>query len=332
MKSKRQLLIALANVSVIGMFVNGKALAQAAKPPARIGFLMFNIASIESAVDPFREGMRELGHVEGRTYVLEIRNADSKAERFPALAAELVGMKVDVLVASSAPGIQAAKNATSSIPVVFGGSGDPIARGLVQSLARPGGNATGTSLLLPELGPKKIELLKAASPKLSRLSLLTAPTLLDLDTFTAPMSIAASRFGINFKQQRLAALGAEPLEAAFATMQKEGTNGVIVFPDPVFFANIDLIGRLTLKYRMPSMAPYREIPRAGGLMSYFPRLQDSFKGMAPYVDKILKGRKPSDLPVEQPTRFHLAINMKTAKALGLTIPGDLLLRADEVIE
>ena len=204
MNAKRQLLFALASAGVVGIFANGKALAQTAKAPARIGFLIFNTSSIESAVKPFREGMRELGHVESKTYVLELRNAEGNGERFPALAAELVRMKVDVLVATSPPAIEAAKNATSSIPVVFGASGDPIARGLVKSLARPGGNVTGTSLLLPELGPKHIELLKAASPKLSRLSMLAVPSSQSLEVFVEPMITAARKLGIDFRQDLFA--------------------------------------------------------------------------------------------------------------------------------
>ena len=282
--------------------------------------------------DLFREGMRERGYVEGKTYALEIRNAEAQRERLPALAADLIRLNVDVMVATSSDGTDAAIKATKTIPVVFGASADPVARGLVQSLARPGGNVTGTSYQYSDFAAKQVELLKMIVPKLSRAALVRVQTGSSPAPFLEPMISAARKMGITIKDQPLADADAETIEAMFETMRRDGIQGFILAPHPLLGSRFATLAALTLKYRIPSLVPYPEVTRNGGLMSFFPSVQESHKRMAYYVDRILKGAKPADLPVEQPTKFHMAVNTKTARLLGLSVPREILVRAEEVIE
>ena len=308
------------------------ASAQTPKIPYRIGFLVFGQGSLPFTVVPFRDGMRELGYVEGRDYVLEVRNSDGQSQRLPALATELVQMKVDVLVATSADGSNAAKLATNTIPIVFGASADPVSRGLVQSLSRPGGNATGTALMQPEIGPKHVEFLKAAVPGIQRIAILRVQAGTSPAVFLEPFVAAGKKLGIAVTDQSLAEVSAATIDAAFESMRQKGADGFIVAPHPQWGSWISTLASHASRRRLPSVFPYPEGPRTGGLLSYYPSVQDSHKRMAYYVDRILKGAKPSDLPVEQPTKFHMAINMTAARALGLALPQELLLRADEVIQ
>lgn len=297
--------------------------------PPRVGFLNFIDSNLAVTVDPFREGMRELGHVEGKTYVLEVRTADGKPDRLPALAAELVRLKVDVIVAVARQGIRAAQQATNAIPIVFGGAADPIGSGYAKSLARPGGNMTGVSLMSSDLDTKRLELLKTIMPRLSRVAVLVYPQMSAHLGLLKNIEPAARQLRVTILQ--IDASTPEEIERGFAAMRREHADAVIVPVDPFFFSRRQQIADLALKHRMASVFAYREPVEAGGLMGYGYSIPDAYRRAATYVDKILKGTRPGDLPIEQPTRFELTINRKTAKALGLTIPQELLLRADEVI-
>src|SRR5262252_183752 len=296
----------------------------------RIGFLgSGGPADHAPRVDAFRQGLRDLGYVEGRTATIEYRLAEGKMERLPALAAELVALKVDVIVASGTPTALAAKNATTTIPIVFATSGDPVGT-LVASIARPGGNVTGLSLVGPELVARQLQLLKEAVPKVSRVAVLSNPD----NPYTPGMvkEVAAAARSLKVRMQRLESRGGAATDAAFDAMARERSNALLVLFDPVLTGQRARIAELANKHRLPSMCPHREYAEDGGLMAYGASLTDLYRRAATYVDKILKGAKPADLPVEQPTKFELVINLKTAKALGLTIPPSLLGRADEVIQ
>jgi putative tryptophan/tyrosine transport system substrate-binding protein len=328
--TRRRVLIAL---GAGALAVPRDALAQPKSKVARIGFLYFGSrqSSLDTGrYDAFVQGMRELGYVEGTNLIIEARFADGKTERLPALAAELVRLTVDVIVATGSPVYRALQHATTTIPVVVTVTSDPVADGLAASMARPGGNITGLSVTAADLGPKLVELLKAAVPKLARLAVL-----LQTENPAHPSQLkrtmsAAQRVGI---QVVLAEAGtAQEIPREFETMTKEHARAVIILPDPMFLQESRLIAAQALKYRLPSGSVIRDFAEAGLLMSYGPNAVDNFRRAAGYVDKILKGAKPGDLPIEQPTKFELVINMKTGKALGLTIPQSLLLRADKVIE
>jgi len=303
---------------------------QAAKVP-RIGFLGNSTAALEAnLVGPFREGLRELGYVEGRNILIEYRWAEGKNERLPALIAELIALKVDVIVTAGTPAALAVKKATTSIPLVMAAAGDPIGVGLVASLARPGGNVTGLSAIAPELEGKRLELLREVVPKLSHIAVLWNP-----DNPFQPGSLKETRAAaqvLGIKVQLLGVRTAEDFPAAFAAILKERPDALLVLADRIFLHNRARIVDFEAKRRLPGMYPYRELVEAGGLMSFGPSYADMHRRAATYVDKILKAAKPADLPVEQPTKFDLVINLKTAKALGLTIPPSLLGRADEVIQ
>ena len=303
---------------------------QAAKVP-RIGFLGNSTAALEAnLVGPFREGLRDLGYVEGRNILIEYRWAEGQYERFPALIAELVVLKVDVIVTAGTPASLAVKKATTSIPLVMVAVGDPIGVGLVASLARPGGNATGLSSIAPELEGKRLELLREVVPKLSHIAVLWNPD----NPFHAgslkEARAAAQVLGI--KVQPLGVRVSEEFPAAFAAILRERPGALLVLADRLFLHNRARIVDFEAKRRLPGVYPYRELVEAGGLMSFGPSYAGMHRQAAHYVDKILKGSKPADLPVEQPTKFELRINLKAAKALGLTIPQTVLLRADEVIQ
>ena len=306
------------------------ALAQQPAKVFRIGFLGSGGPMDHTPrVNVFRQGLRDLGYVEGRTVTIEYRLAEGKMERLPALAAEHVALKVDVIVASGTPTALAAKNATTTIPIVFATSGDPVGT-LVASIARPGGNVTGLSLVGPELVARQLQLLKEAVPKASRVAFLSNPD----NPYTPVMvkEVEAAARSLKVRMQRVESRGGAATDAAFDAMARERPNALLVLFDPVLTGQRARISELANKHRLPSMCPHREYAEDGGLMAYGASLTDLYRRAATYVDKILKGAKPGDLPVEQPTKFELVINLKTAKALGLTIPPSLLARADQVIE
>ena len=278
----------------------------------------------------FIQGLRELGYVEGKNITIEWRFSEGKYERLPELAADLARLKVDVIVAPATQNVAVAKQATGTIPIVMTGSGDPVGSGLVVSLARPGGNVTGLSVLAPEIVGKQLELLKEIVPKVSRVAVLWNPTNTSHPLLLREAKVAARSLGVQL--HILEARGPEEVESAFATMTRERAGALLVPTDGMFLLHRARIAELAAKHRLPAMYGLREFVDAGGLMVYGASLRDSFRRAATYVDKILKGAKPGDLPVEQPTKFELIINLKTAKALGLTIPQSLLLRADEVIQ
>jgi ABC-type uncharacterized transport system substrate-binding protein len=305
--------------------------AQQAAKVLRIGFLGNSTAALEAnLVGPFREGLRELGYVEGRNILIEYRWAEGKNERLPALIAELIALKVDVIVTAGTPAALAVKKATTSIPLVMAAVGDPVGVGLVASLAQPGGNVTGLSAIAPDLEGKRLELLREVVPKLSHIAVLWNP---DNPLYAGSLKetrAAAQVLGIEV--QLLGVRTGEDFPAAFAAILKEPPSALLVLADRIFLHNRARIVDFEAKHRLPGMYPYRELVEAGGLMSFGPSYAGMHRRAATYVDKILKGAKPADLPVEQPTEFDLVINLKTAKALGLTIPPSLLLRADQVIE
>jgi putative ABC transport system substrate-binding protein len=299
------------------------------KKIARIGFL--SAASVSSdRLDIFRQGLRELGYVEGQNVVIESRWAEGKYDRLPGLTAELVRLKVDVIVTYGPPAIQAAKQATTTIPIVMAGVIDPLAAGLVASLAQPGGNITGVSLMAPELVGKQLQILKEVVPTVSRVALLGNPDNAGSAPQVRQAQDAARALGVRL--QPLEARGPGEIDSAFAAMTREQAGALIVLVDVMFDVQRTQIAELAAKSRLPTVAGLANLAEAGGLMSYGSNTTDNFRHAATYVDKILKGAKPADLPVEQPTKFELVINMKTAKMLGIRIPESILARADRVIE
>jgi putative ABC transport system substrate-binding protein len=282
-------------------------------------------------LEAFRQGLRELGYVEGQNLIIESRYAEGSEERLPDLAAELVRLKVEVIVAGGSSTIRAAQHATRTIPIVMAVSYDPVGRGLVASLARPGGNTTGVSTLGTELPGKRLELLKETVPQSARVAVLANPAAGGYESVMHNLTGAAQALGLQLRVVELRS--AEELDTAFATMTREGVDALIVVSDPALMDG--LRGRtvnLAAKHRLPAIYSWKELVVAGGLMSYGPNLSDTHRRAATYVDKILKGTKPADLPVEQPIKFELVLNLKTAKALGITFPPTLLIQADEVIQ
>jgi ABC-type uncharacterized transport system substrate-binding protein len=292
---------------------------------ARIGLLGDVPPFLDEA---FRQGLRELGYIEGQNIVIEHRSPEWKYERLPGLAADLVRLKVDVIVAASPAATKAAKQATSTIPIVFTVSGDPVAEGFVASLARPGGNITGLATISPDLVGKQLEMLKGVAPMVSRVAVLQNP-----NTHRGVLRQAeGSARGLGVQLQILDARTPSEIDTAFATMSSRRVDGILVLRDAVFRAQRTQITTLAAKNRLPAVYGLREEAEAGGLIAYGASVPQLYRRAAAYVDKILKGAKPADLPIEQPTTFELVINLKTAKALGLTIPPSLLQRADQVIE
>ncbi len=307
--------------------------AQQAAKVARIGFLAGNLAGNPPTREAFRQGLRDLGYVEGRNVVIEYRDAEGKLERLPALAAELVALKVDVIVAPGTPAALAAKQATRTLPIVFPVAVDPVQSGLVTSLARPGGNVTGLSALIPELVGKCLEQLKQAVPGVSRVAVLWQPGGIDERTEKGRMKraeVAGRALGVRL--QFVEARDPADFDRAFSDMTRARAGALTVLTSVMFVNERRRLADLAAKTRLPAVYAQREFVDAGGLMSYGPNVADLFRRAATYVDKILKGARPADLPVEQPTKFELVINLKTAKALGLTIPRSLLVRADEIIQ
>jgi putative ABC transport system substrate-binding protein len=281
-------------------------------------------------LEAFRQGLRELGYVEGRDIALEPRWAEGKYDRYPALAADLVRLKVNVIVAVGGAATKAAKQVTRTIPIVMSLVTEPVESGLVRSLARPGGNVTGTSIMAADLAGKQFELLKQAVPEVSRVALLWNPANPGSASQLREAEAAARAVGVRL--QALEARVPQEIDSAFAAMTRERAGALVVLADAILYNQRKQIAELAAKSRLPSVSPLREYAEAGGLIVYSADFLDLERRSATFVDKILKGAKPADLPVEQPTRFDLIINLKTAKAIGLTIPPSLLLRADQIIE
>ena len=308
------------------------AAAQPAGKVYRVGYLSAPTReSVARVVDAFLRRLRELGWVEGRNLVIEYRWAEGKVERLPELAADLVRRKVDVIVAPAGSAALAAKNATSSIPIVMIFPNDPVEMGLVASLSRPGGNITGTTFTTSsEIFGKQLQILKEAIPVVSRVAVLRNPV--DPSFARQVGELEAAARSLNVRLQHLGAQGPEEFDGAFAAMARDRAQALLVIATSTFLVHRSRLAELAVKARLPTMNSFREQVEAGGLMAYAVNMADFVGHAAEYVDKILKGAKPADLPVEQPTRFELVINLKTAKALGLTIAQAVLLRADEVIE
>jgi ABC-type uncharacterized transport system substrate-binding protein len=306
--------------------------AQQAGKPARVGILILTTrAPGTAAVDHFRSELRELGYAEGQAIVFEDRAADGKVERLPELARELVAARVDVIYAATAPAALAAKQATSTIPIVFAGIPDPVGTGLVASLARPGGNVTGVAFeATPEQAAKQLELLKELAPSVTRVGIFRDPAA--VQSFQAHQSVvesAQARLGLDLVRADVRSVA--DLDRAFDTLARARVDALWLIA-PAAFQGRGRIADHALKNRLPAIAPYREFVDSGGLISFGASFAHTHRRAAAYVDKILKGAKAADLPVEQPTQFELVINLKTAKALGLAIPPSLLQRADQVIE
>ncbi len=306
------------------------ALRAQAKIP-RIGFMGNSTAALEAnVVGSFCDGLRELGYQEGRNIVIEYRWADGNYARFPALVAELIAAKVDVIVTAGTPAVLAVKKATTTVPVVMVAVGDPVGTGLVPSLARPGGNLTGLSSIAPDLEGKRLDLLREIVPTLSRVAVFFN----SLNTFhvvsVRQANAAAQTMGIKLQWHNIRK--SEDLDGAFAAIRKERPDALLILADRVFLHNRQRMMDFTEEQRLPNVNPYKELVEAGGLMSYGPSYEDIHKRAAIYVDKIIKGAKPADLPIEQPSKFTFIINLKVAKALGLTVPSSLVTLADEVIE
>ncbi len=329
MTTRRKFLFAAS----LAALVPEAALAQQQGKVWRVGFLSPRPRPASLATDvfgAFSQGMRELGYVEGKNLAIEWRFADEEVERLAGLAAELVRLKVDVIVASANQATTAVQEKTTTIPIVMGNSSDPVGSGYVKSLAHPGGNITGLSNLSGDFISKHLEMLLSVAPRPSRVAVLLHPT--DLAKVLTLKSIQAAAQSTGVTILPVEARGPQEFERAFITMIKAKAQAIIVVSNPIFAVQRHRIAELSAKNRLPFVSIYREYAEAGGLMSYGPSLLEQYRRAATYVDKILKGAKPGDLPVEQPTKFDLFVNRKTAKALGLTIPQSLLISADKVID
>ena len=323
-------------ITLVGGAVAVWPLAVRAQQPgkvARIGYLAANLAALPSQPEAFRQGLREFGWIEGRNIAIEYRDAQGKPERLPALAAELVALKPDVIVAGPTLTAIAASRATRAIPIVFPVASDPVGSGLVASLARPGGNVTGLSLQASELVGKCLQLLVEAVPGARLIAVLLNPAghpgSTDQDML---QRVETAARGVQRRTHVVEVRRPDDFDRAFSEMTRAGVGAMTVLPQTLFNQNRARLLDLAARNRLPVMWPYRDPVDAGGLMSYGANITDLFRRSATYVDKILKGAKPADLAVEQPTKFELVINLKTAKALGLVIPPLLLAQADEVIE
>jgi ABC-type uncharacterized transport system substrate-binding protein len=310
--------------------LNFPAQAQQPKKIPRIGYLSgASLSAAAARTEAFRQGLRERGYVEGKNIVVEYRYAEGKLDRQSEFVAELVRLNVDAIVTAGPTVTRAAKEATTTIPIVMAFDGDPVGNGFVASLAQPGGNITGLSALAPEISGKQLELLKEIVPKLYRVAILWSSTEPANPRSLKEIELAAGAFGVQL--QYLDALGPKDIEIAFRTATKQHADAVLVLPSAVFNTHRKQIADLAKKSRLPAIFYAPEWVEDGGLVSYGVSFTDLYRRAATYVDKILKGRKPADLPVEQPKKFGLVINLKTAKAIGLTIPPNVLARADKVI-
>jgi putative ABC transport system substrate-binding protein len=317
-------------VAVVLLAVGLSVEAHQAKKVPRVGVLWLYSPAIASPfAEAFRQGLRELGYVEGKNIVIEYRHAEGKYDRLPSLAAELVRLNVDIIVTASTQAAQAGQQATRSIPIVMTVVSDPVESGLVGSLARPGGNVTGLSLMHPELSGKRLELLKEVVPKLSRVAVLSNLSNPIIPPLLRETEAAARAVGVQL--QVVEVRGPIELDSAFGAMTRDRAGALVVLPDGIFQNERRRIAALAAKGRLPTMYAWREAVDDGGLMAYGASVPDILRRAATYVDKILKGTKPADLPVEQPLKFELVINLKTAKQIGLTVPQSVLYRADKVI-
>jgi putative ABC transport system substrate-binding protein len=321
-------------IAFIGGAVAAWPLAAWAQDAGRkhfIGFLGNSTAALEAnLIGPFRDGLRALGYEEGRNLAIEYRWAEGRYERFPTLIAELIASKIDVIVTAGTPATLAVKKATTSIPLVMIAVGDPISTGIVPNLRHPGGNITGLTSIAPELEAKRLELLREVVPALSHFAVLWNPS--NAYQVLSENEIRALALVLGLKMLSLGARTREEINDAFATIIRERPGALLVLADRLFLHNRMRIMEFALQNRLPGVHAYRELVEAGGLMSYGPSYSDLHRRAATYVDKILKGAKPGDLPIELPTKFDLVVNLKTAKVLGLAIPPSVLARADEVIE
>ena len=304
--------------------------AQPGAQEARIGVLTLSTASWAPNAEGFRQGLREHGYVEGQNIVFEHRDAAGRADRLPALAGELVRLNVDVIVTQSNVAALAAKHATQTIPIVMAIAGDPVEAGLVASLARPGGNVTGLTLMQTELSGKRLELLKEVAPNITLVAVIWNPT--DPPAARSLQETEAAARSLGLKLHAIEARSRADLEAAFKAVAAVRPGAFFTLPGGMFQDNIRRIIEFAVKRRLPGVFPNREFAEAGGLLSYAPSLGANWRRAAVFVDKILRGARPADIPVEQPTNFELVINLKTAKALGVTIPASMLGRADRVIK
>jgi ABC-type uncharacterized transport system substrate-binding protein len=313
------------------LLITGLAQAQQPAKIPRIGFLVASKSSVNSArIAAFQNGLRELGYVEGKTIFIDYRYAEGKIDRLPKLAAELVGRNVEVIITAGPADTRAAKKATSTIPIVMSFDNDPVGNGFVASLARPGGNITGLSTLAPELSGKRLELLKNIVPKLSRVAVFGNSTNPGNTLALREIELAAATLKVKF--ENLDVRDPKEIETAFRTARKGRDEAVLVLGSPVINSQRARIVDLAVKNRLPAIYYSAEMVEAGGLLAYGVNRNDLTRRAAVYVDKILKGAKPADLPVEQPTKFDLIINLKAAKQIGLTIPPNVLARADRVIK
>jgi putative ABC transport system substrate-binding protein len=324
-------ILVLSCLLITVLLITGLVEAQQPGKIFRIGFLDDSTAStIAVRLETFRQELSKLGWIEGKNVAIEYRFAEGKLERLPELAADLVRLKVDLIMAQGAPGVLAAKNATTTIPIVMINAGDPVGAGLVASLARPGGNVTGCSSLASELITKRLEVLKDAVPRLSRVGVLrTLGSNTDLQL--KELRAAATALKLNLEEVD-AQRDAKGLESAFQIAKQKQVGAIITTTGNRFFAERKRVVELALQYRLPAIYPQDEFVEAGGLMSYGADYDDFYRRAAVYVDKILKGAKPADLPVQQATKFEFVINLKAAKQIGLTIPVDLLQRANKVVK
>ncbi len=330
--SRRQFLRAATVAGTAGFLGFGSAAAEAQQPARipRIGILGASSASFNlPRVEAFRQRLRELGYVEGKNIVIEYRYAEGKLERLPDLAAELVRLKVDVIVTVGGTATLAAKKADVTMPIVFGNVGDPVGTGIVSSLARPGGNITGLSMMAPDLDGKRLELLKEAFPKVARVAFLWVPVDYRGNLALTEMEAAAKALGLKLQSLEVRVL--EDFDGAFARAKRDGAQALITTNSALINNQQRQALDFAAKNRLPAMYHTSEFVEAGGLMSYAPNIADLFRRAADYVDKILKGAKPADLPVEQPMKFEFIVNLKAAKQIGLTIPPNVLVRADRVI-
>lgn len=303
--------------------------AQQAKIP-RIGILSTRSPAPLDIFDAFHQGLRNLGYVEGKNIITEYRFAEEKYDRLPALMAELMSLKPDVILTHTTPGALAAKKATTTIPIVIGAASDLVERGIVASLARPGGNITGLTFVTLELDNKRLELLKESVPKIFRVAVLVNPANPAWNSYPSNMEDLARTLRVHL--QRVEARNFEEIEAVFSAMTKTNVNALLSVSDTVFGAHRKRIVELAAKNRLPAIAERREFSEDGGLIAYGVDIPDMFRRAAVYVDKIVKGTKPSDLPIERPSKFEFVINLKTAKKIGVTIPQSVLFRADKVIK
>ena len=324
-------------ITLLGGAAAALPLVARAQQPAptvrRIVFLLPGVArtpAVRGLLEAFRQGLKEYGWVEGQNIIVEYRFAEGREDALPAIAAELARLRLDIIVAESTVGIQAAKTVTQTVPIIMATSADPVGTGFVASLNRPGGNITGLSLQTAELSGKRLQLLTEIVPGLARLAVLSNPLNPSIAPIVEQTKAAAQSLGVEVHVAEVQA--PDKFESAFAAITSAHAGALIVLPDPMLYGQHPRVVTFTAASHLPALFPEKEVAEVGGLMAYGASIPGSFRRTAAYVDKILRGAKPADLPVEQPTIFELAVNLQTARAIGVTIPTSILLRADEVIE